>query len=80
MYGKMKEYLAQTLQEIKDAGLYKEERLIESQQQAAIQVKGKEVLNFSDLFEEGNFSEFFDKQYHISQIFTPIIVFPLKMI
>ena len=46
MYGKMKEHLAQTLQEIKDAGLYKEERLIESQQQAAIQVKGKEVLNF----------------------------------
>ena len=32
MYGKMKEHLAQTLQEIKDAGLYKEERLIESQQ------------------------------------------------
>ena len=46
MYGKMKEYLAQTLAEIKDAGLYKEERLIESPQQAAIQVKGQEVLNF----------------------------------
>ena len=46
MYGKFKEHLASTLQEIKDAGLYKEERLIESQQQAAIQVKGKEVLNF----------------------------------
>ena len=46
MYGKMKEYLGQTLAEIKEAGLYKEERLIESAQQAAITVKGKEVLNF----------------------------------
>ena len=46
MYGKMKEHLAKTLQEIKDAGLYKEERLIESPQSAAIQVKGNEVLNF----------------------------------
>lgn len=46
MYGKMKEHLCQTLTEIKDAGLYKNERLIESPQQAAIQVGGKEVLNF----------------------------------
>ena len=46
MYGKMQEYLCQTLAEIKEAGLYKEERLIESAQQAAITVKGKEVLNF----------------------------------
>lgn len=46
MYGKMQEYLRQTLAEIKEAGLYKEERLIESAQQAAITVKGKEVLNF----------------------------------
>ncbi len=29
MYGKMQEYLCQTLAEIKEAGLYKEERLIE---------------------------------------------------
>ena len=42
----MKEYLCQTLAEIKEAGLYKNERLIESPQQAAIQVGGKEVLNF----------------------------------
>ena len=35
-----------TIAEIKEAGLYKEERLIESAQQAAITVKGKEVLNF----------------------------------
>ena len=27
MYGKMKEHLSQTLAEIKEAGLYKEERL-----------------------------------------------------
>lgn len=46
MYGKMKEHLQKTLSEIRDAGLYKEERLIESPQRAAIQVGGKEVLNF----------------------------------
>src|SRR5574344_1482719 len=46
MYGKMKEHLSQTLAEIKEAGLYKDERLIESPQQAAIMVNGKEVLNF----------------------------------
>ncbi|MEG1546387.1 MAG: aminotransferase class I/II-fold pyridoxal phosphate-dependent enzyme, partial [Bacteroides sp.] len=46
MYGKIKEYLSSTLSEIKEAGLYKNERLIESAQQAAITVKGKEVLNF----------------------------------
>ena len=34
------------LASIKEAGLYKNERLIESPQQAAIQVAGKEVLNF----------------------------------
>ena len=42
----MKEHLSQTLAEIREAGLYKEERLIESPQRAAIQVAGKEVLNF----------------------------------
>ena len=46
MYGKMKEHLSRSLAEIKEAGLYKEERLIQSEQQAAITVKGKEVLNF----------------------------------
>ena len=46
MYGKMKEHLAQTLDEIRQAGLYKEERLICSPQRAAISVGGKEVLNF----------------------------------
>jgi glycine C-acetyltransferase len=46
MYGKMKSYLANTLEEIRKDGLYKEERLIESAQQAAITVGGKTVLNF----------------------------------
>ena len=46
MYGKMKDHLSKTLAEIRGAGLYKEERIIESAQQAAITVKSKEVLNF----------------------------------
>ena len=46
MYGKMKQHLSQTLAEIREAGLYKEERLIESPQRAAIEVGGKQVLNF----------------------------------
>ncbi len=46
MYGKMKEHLRNELSEIKKAGLYKDERLIVSPQQAAITVKGEEVLNF----------------------------------
>lgn len=46
MYGKMKDHLSKTIAEIRDAGLYKEERLIESPQRAAIIVKGQEVLNF----------------------------------
>lgn len=46
MYGKLQEHLQKSLQNLKDAGLYKTERLIESPQAAAIQVAGKEVLNF----------------------------------
>ncbi len=46
MYGKMKEHLSTILAEIKEAGLYKDERLLESAQQASITVKGKKVLNF----------------------------------
>jgi glycine C-acetyltransferase len=38
--------LQQELQEIKDAGLYKQERIIESVQGAEITVNGKTVLNF----------------------------------
>lgn len=46
MYGKLQEHLQKSLQNLKDAGLYKTERLIESPQAAAIQVGEKEVLNF----------------------------------
>ena len=46
MYGKMQDHLRQTLTEIREAGLYKEERLIETPQRAAIEVKGQTVLNF----------------------------------
>jgi len=46
MYGKFQQHLQNELEEIERAGLYKNERLIEGPQQAAIQVKGQEVLNF----------------------------------
>lgn len=46
MYGDFQKHLASELAAIQEAGLYKNERLIESPQQAAIQVAGKEVLNF----------------------------------
>lgn len=40
------ETFKKTLKDIKDAGLYKNERVIESPQAATIQVDGKKVLNF----------------------------------
>ena len=46
MYGKIKEHLQQELADIREAGLYKTERIIESEQRADIQVGGKTVLNF----------------------------------
>ena len=46
MYGKFQSHLQAELEQIKEAGLYKSERLIEGPQSAAIQVAGKEVLNF----------------------------------
>ena len=46
MYGKIKDFIQEELVQIKDAGLYKSERIIESAQQAAIEVNGKSVLNF----------------------------------
>lgn len=47
MYGKMKQHLQTELQEIAQAGLYKQERIITSAQSAAIKVStGDEVLNF----------------------------------
>ncbi len=46
MYGKIKEHLQHELEELKAAGLYKTERVIESPQRAEITVKGAPVLNF----------------------------------
>ena len=47
MYGKIKEDLRQGLAEVREAGLYKEERIITSQQGAEITVStGQKVLNF----------------------------------
>ena len=46
MYGKIQEHLQRELQEIEEAGLYKKERIIESDQGASISVGGREVLNF----------------------------------
>ena len=46
MYGKIKEHLQKELADIKAAGLYKTERIIESPQKAEIDVAGKKVLNF----------------------------------
>ena len=47
MYGKMQEFLANELKAIKEAGLYKNERIITTAQTAQIKVStGQEVLNF----------------------------------
>jgi glycine C-acetyltransferase len=47
MYGKLKDYLASELSEIRDAGLYKNERIITTPQRANIRIgEGKEALNF----------------------------------
>jgi glycine C-acetyltransferase len=46
MFGKMKNFLANELQDLEKQKLYKHERIIESPQGAEITVKGKTVLNF----------------------------------
>lgn len=48
MYGKLKEFLASELSQIREAGLYKNERIITTPQRAEIRTgeDGKEVLNF----------------------------------
>jgi glycine C-acetyltransferase len=47
MYGKIKDTLKKEVQEIKDAGLYKSERIITSSQDAVIKIStGEEVINF----------------------------------
>ena len=47
MYGKIKDTLVKEIEEIKEAGLYKSERIITSPQDALIKIStGEEVLNF----------------------------------
>jgi glycine C-acetyltransferase len=47
MYGKIKDTLKKEIQDIKEAGLYKSERIITSSQDALIKIStGEEVLNF----------------------------------
>ncbi len=47
MYGKIQQHLQKELQEIKEAGLYKSERIITSSQDAVIKISsGQEVINF----------------------------------
>ncbi len=47
MYGKIKAHLAQEIEEIKENGLYKKERIITSAQDAVIKIStGEEVINF----------------------------------
>lgn len=46
MYGSLKNRLAQELEELNDAGLFKKERIITSEQGAVIQANGQEVINF----------------------------------
>ncbi len=47
MYGKIKDHLQQEIKSIREAGLYKEERIIVTPQDAKIKVQsGQEVLNF----------------------------------
>ena len=47
MYGKIKEHLAKEIKDIREAGLYKAERIIVSPQAAEIQLEsGQKVLNF----------------------------------
>ena len=46
MYGTIKKYLQQELDAIREAGLYKNERIICSPQRAEIEVAGRRVLNF----------------------------------
>lgn len=46
MYGKIKDHLSKELENIKNDGLFKSERIIEGEQGAEIDVNGRKVLNF----------------------------------
>jgi glycine C-acetyltransferase len=45
MYGQFKEHLESTINDIREAGLFKNERVIDGPQEARIEVGGREVLN-----------------------------------
>ena len=45
MYGALQQHLRKELDGIREAGLYKRERIITSEQGAEITVNGKQVLN-----------------------------------
>lgn len=45
MYGNFKEHITNTINDIREAGLYKKERVIDGPQDARISVGGREVLN-----------------------------------
>src|SRR3954468_13178913 len=45
MYGKIKQHLENNLNEIREAGLFKNERVIEGPQEARIDVNGRKVVN-----------------------------------
>ena len=45
MYGKIKDHLAQAIQDIRDQGLYKQERILEGPQGPRVSVAGRSVLN-----------------------------------
>ncbi|MBL8183258.1 MAG: aminotransferase class I/II-fold pyridoxal phosphate-dependent enzyme, partial [Blastocatellia bacterium] len=45
MYSNFKEHLQSTINDIREAGLYKNERVIDGPQDAHIDVNGREVLN-----------------------------------
>ena len=47
MYGSIKKHLQNEIEEIREAGLYKTERIITSSQDAVIKIStGEEVINF----------------------------------
>ncbi len=46
MYGTIRDYLAQELDEIREAGLYKEERLLQTPQGPQVEVEQGKMLNF----------------------------------
>jgi glycine C-acetyltransferase len=46
MYGATRDELQATLAEIRDAGLFKDERELSSPQAARVRANGREVLNF----------------------------------